>query len=63
MDRWMRDGVLKPLLNAAGVPDAPLHVVDKDLAGDAFAAWRSGTTPWSSAWALVALDQWLRMLG
>ena len=63
MDQWMRDGLLRPLVEAASAPDAPVYdVVDKSLADDAFTAWRSGTSPWSSTWALVALDQWMRTL-
>lgn len=64
MDLWMRKGLLRPLLDAAAAADAPLcDVVDKGIAADAFASWKSGETPWSTPWALVVLDQWLRTLG
>jgi len=63
MDQWMRDGVLKPVIDAASAPDAPLYdVVDKDLAGDAFAAWRQGQRLGRLPGHLSPLDQWLRTL-
>jgi len=63
MDLWMRDGPLRPLLDAARALDAPLYdVVDQGIAAAAFDVWESRHTSWSTPWALVVLDQWMRTL-
>jgi len=63
MDDWMRTGALRPLVETAEAPDAPLYdLVDKGMASAALSAWRAGRIRWSTPWALVVLDQWMRTL-
>lgn len=64
MEEWMRTGLLRPLLDDARAPDAPLYgVVDEVVAGEAFTAWETKQVSWSTPWTLVVLDQWLRTIG
>jgi asparagine synthase (glutamine-hydrolysing) len=61
MRRWMTDGPLTPVLAEAEQPDAPVWSVL-----DRAAAQRAGLLPlasrerWAGAWAVAALDAWLR---
>ncbi|MCA1711769.1 MAG: asparagine synthase C-terminal domain-containing protein [Actinobacteria bacterium] len=63
MDDWMRTGILRDRVRAAAAPDAPVwQHLDREVGTAALDAWTRRAAPWSHAWALVALDSWLRSL-
>jgi len=63
IDEWMRHGLLQPHVAALSDPQAPVwgHV-DLTVGRSVLASWERGGSPWSHAWCLVVLDQWLRSL-
>jgi len=64
MDSWMRSGPLRPYLELARRPDAPVRQALRSAAVDELLdAWSAGRCTWSRAWLIVALDAWLRSLG
>lgn len=63
MDRWLRGGVLRQSLEDAKMPAAPVwNHVKREVGLEVLDRWTRGELPWSHAWALVVLDQWLRHL-
>jgi len=63
MDEWMRQGLLRGATEQAMSPTALVwDHVDRQNGKEVFLAWQAGQVPWSHAWALVVLDQWLRSL-
>lgn len=63
MDDWMRSGLLRDVTDELRDPAAPVwQQVERATGEQVLARWRAGQAPWSHAWALVVLDQWLRSL-
>lgn len=63
MDAWMRSGLLRPAVDDCTSSSALVwDHLDRSIGAQVIDGWRTGRLPWSHAWALVALDQWLRTL-
>lgn len=63
IDDWMRRGLLRDHLQLVHRPEAPVwEHVDPAAGRWVINEWQHGRLPWSHAWGLVVLDQWLRSL-
>ncbi len=63
IDDWMRRGLLRDALQLVSRPEAPVWEHVEPATGRCVVdGWQHGRSPWSHAWALVVLDQWLRSL-